>query len=206
MILEGFYETYIEDIEKIFKRFISLKIMAKVILPMNELNSSERLIFLIGPIIGAPFWHDDAIDIIQRLAPEINIACPTPFENVHERHINDNPLRVRYFVRYSDFWPEVEWQERYINIARENGCLMAWLPCQTDFDTDYNYARTTRSEIAEQIYLPGNFVVGAERGFQGADYIIYKLKKHRPQTIFSNTLEGTCIEAVRLAREVELKK
>ena len=176
----------------------------KVILPINELYECEKLIFLAGPIIGAPFWQDSAIDIIQGLDSEINIACPTPHENVNKRHWKDNPLEVRDFVRYANDWPEVEWQERYINQAREGGCLLFWLPRQEDFDTDYNYARTTRSEIAEQLYLPGNLVVGNDHAFQGADYIRYKLRKHRPETVICDTLEQTCREAVRLARKGEI--
>lgn len=171
----------------------------KVILPINEINSNGKSIFLIGPIVGAPNWHNTAIDLIQGLAPEINIVCPNYHENINTKYWKDSPFRVKNFLIFPDNWPEIEWQERYIKRSLENGCVMAWLPCQIDFSDDYAYSRTTRFEIAEQLHFDGNLVIGYEKKFQGIDYIKYKFRKHRPRTLFCNTLEETCKESIRLA-------
>jgi len=173
----------------------------KIIIPINELNDDKELIFLMGPIVGAPFWHNEAIETIQRLDDQIHIACPTPHERIDEKYSRDNPLKIKDFTRYADDWPEVEWQLKYINRAREHGCILAWLPRQVDLDTGYDYARTTRNELGWQMFLQGNLVIGNEHAFQGGDYIRYLFKKYRPETVICNTLEQSCRESIRLARE-----
>lgn len=49
----------------------------KVIFPPNYVEVQDTpVVFLAGPIQGAPQWQAEAIYFLQKLAPEIYIACP----------------------------------------------------------------------------------------------------------------------------------
>ena len=60
----------------------------KIILPPNYREFDEPLIFLAGPIKGAPRWQNEAIKILEKLSSEIVIASPS--WRIDEKYFGDN--------------------------------------------------------------------------------------------------------------------
>ena len=47
-----------------------------ILVPKSLVEVNGPLIFLAGPISGAPLWHDNAIEYFQRNVSRIYIASP----------------------------------------------------------------------------------------------------------------------------------
>jgi hypothetical protein len=78
-----------------------------VILPPDYQDFSGKLIFLAGPIQGAPDWQSEAIRIIQNLAPEVNIASP----------------RKVYLDKTFEYAKQVDWETFHLRKAAETAQL-----------------------------------------------------------------------------------
>ena len=178
--------------------------MPRLILPNQYVSVDNPLIFLAGPMRGAPLWQDKAIEIISSKNPDIYIASPS------------KKLRTEYIldaIKGDDtkFSRQTNWEAHYIEYSSKNGAVIVWLPAQV-FPMPINkrtgfpkpYARDTRGEYGE---LRGSmkydknirFVVGYEENFDGWDVAKENFLRVSPNISFYSTLEDTCEEAVRLA-------
>lgn len=164
--------------------------MTHVLLPPTEAPVPEDapLIFLAGPIQGAPDWQADAIELIGSAAPEIWIA---------------NPRRT-YMDGTFVYEDQVDWETAHIRRAMALGTLLFWLAAPVENHPDRAYAQTTRIEIAEakvrHEWLGGNVVVGIEAGFSGERYIRRRWGQDAPDIPLCKSLEATCEKAVEMAR------
>jgi hypothetical protein len=66
----------------------------KVLLPPHYESIEGSLIFLGGPIKGAPYWHNEAIKMIQNNSKEINIASPS--KRVDKKYLDANPTQFKH--------------------------------------------------------------------------------------------------------------
>jgi hypothetical protein len=68
--------------------------MGKIILPPNYPESKNPVIFLAGPIVGAEFWQQEAINIIKKIESglkfEIDIASPS--YEIDPKYLEENPF------------------------------------------------------------------------------------------------------------------
>lgn len=152
------------------------------------------LIFLAGPIQGAPDWQAQASEIILSLHPSLYIASP-------RRHI---PWRGGDFTAemYNE---QVDWETTYLNYAARFGSILFWLAKEQDHTCRRAYAQTTRFELAEwkerhlETKRGAGLVIGIEDGFTGARYITRRLGQECPDLKIHDNLEATCAEAVRTA-------
>lgn len=164
--------------------------MADALVPPIEapIPDDAPLIFLAGPIQGAPDWQSEAIVLIQTAAPEIWIA---------------NPRRT-YMDGSFVYEDQVDWETRHIRRAMEFGALIFWLAAPVVDHPDRAYAQTTRIEIAEakvrHELLGGNVVVGIEEGFSGERYIRRRWGQDAPGIPFRESLAATCEKAIEMAR------
>jgi hypothetical protein len=155
---------------------------------------SGPLIFLAGPIQGAPLWHNEAISIIRKLDKRIHIASP----------------RRRKLKRSTEFTDkmrnkQVDWETRYLNRAAENGVIIFWLAKEHRHIRTRAYAQTSRFELGEwkerSRWTKAKLVVGIQEGFTNARYIRRRLAQECPDIPIMDTLEATCNAAIRLIRE-----
>lgn len=154
--------------------------------PTRYIESSEvskPVIFLAGPIQGAPNWQEAAIGIIQGLNPDVVVASP-------RRNIDDN------FV----YGEQVDWETAHLRRAAENGAIMFWLAKELDHYCNRAYAQTSRFELAEwkiRHERDGTkLIVGIEEGFSGARYIRRRFSQDCPEVPITTSLEETCLKVV----------
>ncbi|OGY99519.1 MAG: hypothetical protein A2945_01525 [Candidatus Liptonbacteria bacterium RIFCSPLOWO2_01_FULL_52_25] len=146
------------------------------------------LIFLAGPIQGAPQWHHDAIAIIRRLDRRVSIASPyrhkEPEGEFTEKMFNE----------------QVDWETEYLNCAAQNGVILFWLAKEAKHSCKRAYAQTSRFELGEwkerTVRLSGTLIVGIEEGFTGARYILRRFMQDRPHVVIVNNLDELCHRAV----------
>jgi hypothetical protein len=155
----------------------------KLLIAPNYENIEGKLIFLAGPIQGAPNWQAQAISIIQNLAPEMNIA---------------SPRRKTYDDSNFIYAEQVDWERHHLNYARQNGAIMFWLAKEHEHRCDREYAQTTRFELGESLGKGAKVAVGIEEGFTGAKYVRHVLPKEYPEVPICESLEETCKKALEL--------
>lgn len=165
--------------------------MSKIIIAPKYQNVDAPLIFLAGPIQGARRWQDKAIGLIQAESPELYIASPRRGEEEGEFGIE----------KYNE---QVDWETYHLRKAGENGVIMFWLAKEFEHFCSRAYAQTSRFELAEwkmrHEYEGAKLVVGAEKGFTGTKYIHRRFSQDCPEVRLCSTLEETCKEAIKLAR------
>lgn len=153
----------------------------------------ESLIFLAGPIQGAPNWQNKAIDYFSKRIDTI-IANP---RRAVEREGNFDTKK------YNE---QVEWEGYHLNAAEKYGVIMFWLAKEEKHDCSRAYAQTTRFELAEHVaytvapFRKPKLAIGVEEGFSGAKYIRKRVPEMNNELKIYSTLEETCDETIRLMK------
>lgn len=177
--------------------------MSNILMPKNYIDIPEDrvAVFLLGPIIDAPLWQDVAIRNILSEEPEAVIINP-------RREVASDLRDLVIVGRQEPRSRQRAWELHYIDLVsnRENGCAMFWLPCATSNTPGHIYAGTTRVEFGEMMkerkYNPKvRFCVGGEMNFPNLDIMAYDLSVYASEKRVIGTLEETCEEAVKLARQ-----
>jgi hypothetical protein len=144
------------------------------------------LIFLAGPILGAPNWQAAAVRKIQRINRDIDIASPRTPPPFH-----------------GDGVKQVQWETKHLRLAAKRGCILFWLAPEKHHLCNRAYAQTTRFELAEWLVCSRVFeakiAVGAHPSFPGYNYIKQRLANEYPNIPLHSTLEATCATACELA-------
>jgi len=165
--------------------------MSAVVLQPPEIPHvcKAPVIFLAGPIQGAPPWQAIAVEYIRSHSDGITIANPRrdAIEKLDER----------------GYEKQVEWEHLFLQAAITSGVVMFWLAAEGNHDCSRAYAQTTRFELGEAMVrhsvANARVVVGVEAGFSGAQYIKKTLRDKTPRIPVLSSLEETCAEAIRLA-------
>ncbi len=179
----------------------------RIILPKTYvLTDNASLIFLAGPIKGAPRWQDKGIETIHTINNQIYVVSPS--NKVREEYLEDRLRGTK-----SDFPYQLNFERHYLKSASESkkGAIIFWLPKQREPmpinpETDFTqpYARDTRPETAGwgwkllESNPKANVIVGGEEGFDGFDVIKRNFLAVKPDMKFYSTLEETCLEAIKL--------
>lgn len=162
--------------------------MFKTIYPPNypNLMDDAPVIFLAGPIQGAPDWHTKAIAYLQAQAPNVVVASP----------------KKAYIDTAFVYGEQVDWESYFLKRAASNGCILFWLAKEETHLPARAYAQTSRFELGEwaakQKQLNCNLVVGIEEGFSGARYIQRRLSQQNPAVLLAHSLEETCANALKI--------
>ncbi|HUD03500.1 MAG TPA: hypothetical protein VMR51_01815 [Patescibacteria group bacterium] len=149
-----------------------------------ELNDDDRVVFLAGPIQGAPKWQYEAERIIHSLDAGIVVASPrkdySKGEFVYER--------------------QVDWETHFLNRAARVGAIIFWLALQVKETPGRPFAQTSRFELGEwkvkHETTGANVVVGIEEGFPNERYIRHRLGQDCPKIPILSSLQETCKTAV----------
>ena len=156
----------------------------KVIYPPKYEEIKGPVIFLAGPIQGAPDWQKEVIKIIHSLRPDVYIASP----------------RRDYLDEEFVYEKQVDWETEYLNRAANNGAIIFWLAKEFKHDCKRAYAQTSRFEIAEwkARYEKSKFnlIIGIEDGFTGGRYIKHRVSQDCPDIKILDSLEEVCRNAL----------
>lgn len=160
--------------------------MIETIMPPAIIEIDKPVIFLAGPIQGAPNWQKEAAEIISSLANNLTVASP----------------RREYMDGEFVYEKQVDWETHYLNKAATNGVILFWLANEVENIPGRSYAQTTRFELGEwkarnQLGL-AKLVVGIENGFTNNRYIKRRLMQDCSNVPVCNNLRDTCIKAVGL--------
>ena len=160
----------------------------KVFVPPEHVSSEQRMIFLAGPIQGAPDWQSDAVNILIALKPDICIASPRR-ESFEE-------------VSYDE---QVNWETENLRKAGENGVIMFWLAKENEQISGRSYAQTSRAELFEWKMRHerdgAKIVIGIEEGFTGSRYIKKRFDRDCPDVPILESLEETCKRALEMIED-----
>ena len=160
----------------------------KVFVPPEHVSSEQRMIFLAGPIQGAPDWQSDAVNILIALKPDICIASPRR-ESFEE-------------VSYDE---QVNWETENLRKAGENGVIMFWLAKENEQISGRSYAQTSRAELFEWKMRHerdgAKIVIGIEEGFTGSRYIKKRFDRDCPDVPILESLEETCKRALKMIED-----
>jgi hypothetical protein len=152
--------------------------------PPEIVEVAGKVLFLAGPIQGAPDWQAEASHIIRQRATNLTIASPRkaygPGEFVYER--------------------QVDWETHYLRRAAALGGILFWLAKQVQETPGRAYAQTSRFELGEWKRRHETesvlFVVGVEKGFGNERYIRRRLAQDCPEVPIMTSLEDTCLKAL----------
>jgi len=180
----------------------------RILLPNTRVQHFKfPIVFLAGPIRGAPEWHKEAIEYLQSACRGQDLTIASPSRNIPE-------WAKQYVLREGagrDFPRQRAWERNYIDIASDDpskqGALLFWLPERLPKEEnpywDKPYASMTRIELGTAIGRFDKtgltkFCIGSTGRFQDLDAIEDDLRYYAPRPIY-DTLEKTCDEAIRLA-------
>lgn len=150
-----------------------------------ESDLTKPVIFVAGPIQGAPDWQDLAIEILRSQDPDVVIASP----------------RREYLPGTFNYDEQVDWETYHLQRASQNGAIMFWLPREVEHDPQRAYAQTTRAELFEWKNRVTKLVIGIEKGFSGERYIRRRFSQDRPDVPILDSLEETCLATLSLLQE-----
>lgn len=164
-----------------------------VVTPPVIYAEEGKVLFLAGPIQGAPDWQSDAIEIIHSLDSGLIIASPRRVypegEFVYEK--------------------QVDWETSYLRRAAKYGGIMFWLANQTEETPGRPYAQTSRFELGEwkveHINQNTPMAIGIEEGFSNARYIRRRFTQDCPEIPILDNLQETCETMVDLLKLVHYK-
>lgn len=166
--------------------------MGELLTPPGYRELAGPLIFLAGPIQGAPPWREEAITLL-RAEPRLHIASPE-----WPKSTASDFGGQRYAV-------QMEWEHRHLERAGECGAILFWLAREVKHDCSRAYAQTSRFELGEAVALHCckaiRVVVGIEEGFSNARYLKHTIGKKAPHIPLCSTLAETCRQAIALARQ-----
>lgn len=150
------------------------------------------LVFLAGPIQGAPDWQADAIRWFAENAPTISVASP--------RRID----RTAAF----DYAAQVDWETHHLRRAAERGVILFWLAGEAVSVPGRAYAQTSRFELAEWKVRHERdnvrLAVGIDDGFSGARYIRHRFGQDCPRVPVVSSLAAVCAAAAELCEVMRL--
>ncbi len=160
----------------------------KVIVVPEYIEVSGPIVFLAGPIQGAPDWQTRAIAYLRAHAPSLHIASP----------------RREYLHNDFNYERQVDWETKYLRRAAKDGVILFWLAKEAEHFCDRAYAQTTRFELAEWKVRHERdgvrLVVGIEDGFTNARYIRRRFTQDCPRVPLCTTLEKACATAALVVR------
>jgi hypothetical protein len=162
----------------------------RLLQPPEIIEIDEPIIFLAGPIQGAPDWQQKAARLIHRQAPHIVVASP----------------RKDYLDGTFVHEKQVDWETYNLRAAGKLGVVAFWLAKQTIETPGRAYAQTTRFELAEwkmrHQYEGAKLTLGIEEDFGNERYIRRRFAQDCPDVLITKSLAAMCLNAVDLVQEI----
>jgi hypothetical protein len=160
----------------------------RLIQPPEIVEIIEPIIFLAGPIQGAPDWQSEAATKIHDLDHSIVVASPR----------KDYPEGTFVYEK------QVDWETHFLRKAAKLGVIAFWLAAQTTDTPGRSYAQTSRFELAEwkmrHEYEGTRLTIGIDEGFGNARYIRRRFGQDCPEVTITDDLDEMCQNAVNLVQ------
>lgn len=129
-----------------------------------DIKDGEPLLFLAGPIQGAPDWQAEAITTIA--------ASRVGVDSTAKLHIA-NPRR-QYIDGTFNYNAQVAWEKYHLKRAANCGAILVWFAARDHalpYEEDREYAKTTKDELIRAIgwkdFNPNlNLIVGIDPEFE----------------------------------------
>jgi hypothetical protein len=161
-----------------------------VLRPPEYYPVERPVIFLNGPIQGAPDWQAVAAARMegQLLAKGKEIIIASPRQDYKELGIPFDKYR------------QIDWETHYRRISAASGLHLFWLASEEIHDPERAYAQISRCEIFESKGWHEQYdirlVIGIEEGFSGETYLRRRFSQDCPDVPIFDNLEETCDTAV----------
>lgn len=161
--------------------------MGGVLFPTTIVPIDGPIVFLAGPIQGAPAWQSEAIDWFATHAPGVTVASPRRVDRAERM----------------DYAAQVDWETYYLRRAAAGGVILFWLAREAEHVPGRAYAQTTRFELAEWKVRHERdgvrLVVGIDTGFSGERYIRHRFGQDCPRVPLVSSLTAACESAADAA-------
>lgn len=168
-----------------------------------NIPTTRPVIFLAGPIRNAPKWQEKAIEILLEKNEAVFVASPTREISKHLT-IFTEPARSE---EYKAFERQRAWEQFYLNQAAEKGCILFWLPKESDVKEFEGkvYAHITMMELGEWIARKKmnpkiNLVIGTDGDFPEWSTIEFELKTELPDLTICTSLDQSIDKALEYCR------
>jgi hypothetical protein len=160
--------------------------------------SGSPVIFLAGPIHGAPRWQEAAFRMIAERAPDVLVASP-------RRMRSPELYRYRLTPGVERFHRQRAWERHYMEMAATRGAILFWLPGALHTTEEMVYGATTRYELGlwtARAHADSSLglEIGSDGEFPTIHTIAYDLEMELPERKLHATLGQTIDAAVESAR------
>ncbi len=174
--------------------------MIQIVLPKTYTPQIKAypIIYLAGPIRGAPSWHDEAITFFLNQSKDMTIVSPN-------RELRGD--LKKYLVKGEEkYFPRQRvWENYCMDIISKKGCVMFWLPGEQNHNCNKPYASMTRKELGDitKAYKYSgkkiHFCMGSDGKFFELDTLMVDFARDCPNKKIFDSLEKTCTEALQIA-------
>lgn len=158
--------------------------------PPEIVETDGPVIFLAGPIQGAPDWQAEAASVIHDIDPLIVVASPR----------RDYPEGTFVYEN------QVDWETHFLRTAGKLGVVAFWLADQATDTPGRSYAQTSRFELGEwkmrNEFEGVKLTIGIDEEFGNARYIRRRFGQDCPNVKIANSLIEMCRNAVDLVNQV----
>ena len=178
-----------------------------IVQPPEIIDTPDNIIFLAGPIQGAPEWQTKAADLIHDIDPSVVVASPrknyAPGEFVYPRQVDweTHFLRRAGGTGVVAFWLAEQERERR-NIRQRFMMAFQLLFSPDKIKSPRAYGQTSRFELAEwkmkHEYEGAKLTIGIQEDFGNARYIRRRFSQDVPDVKIADSLEAMCENAVDL--------
>ena len=166
----------------------------RVITPPNFGPVNGPLVYLAGPIEGAPDWQAEALVRLAGLDPSLNVANPRRELAPGEELASE----------------QMDWETGYLRRAEEHGAILFWMAAEHERVPWRAYAQFARAQLFEykaRHELAGaRIVLGIEENFAGGTYMRRRFEQEAVGVPLFRTLEECCVAAAHLARRAGLTR
>src|SRR3989304_3083097 len=146
--------------------------MGLIIPNTYTLKIEKPVIFLAGPIKGAPNWQEEAIDFLLSQNSDLWVASPRGEirESLRSSLVPGND---------SFFQRQRAWEKYYLGVASSYGAILFWLPGEVEHNCAKSYGAMTRKELGEWstahkfVGDSVHFCVGTDGKFSEVDTILF---------------------------------
>ena len=161
--------------------------MGIILISPHEENLSGPVVFLAGPIQGAPDWQGDAIAELSK-NQSIDIISP--------RAARDE----RVEMTDEEIVSQAKWQATYIQKTITDGVFLCFFPKAIEENAQYaQESLLLLGTIIAKVQTQSVFV-GIEEGFANRHAIVSLLMSHYPSLVIYTTLQSLCDGVLRYIR------
>jgi len=177
--------------------------MTSIILPNARVDTrTYPVIYLAGPITGAPPWQDEAMRYLIGRDRDLFVVSP-------RRQLAPDLSKEVVEAPLDGFPNQRIWERHYMAHAAKYGAIMFWLPGEQEHTCTRPYASMTRFELGQWLEKyrcnPDiHMCIGTDGKFSEWDTIIQDFSRDAPQLRIFETLKATCKEALDILHKGDI--